>query len=42
MGATSVRMLKDNLKAFSLELSEDVLKEIDDVHAWLRNPAMDP
>jgi hypothetical protein len=42
VGATSVDMLRDNLKAFALELSEDVLKEIDEVHAWMRNPAMNP
>ena len=38
IGATSMKQLKECIEAFDIELSADVLKEIDEVHHTCRNP----
>eukprot|EP00201_Polytomella_parva_P011534 CAMPEP_0175073856 /NCGR_PEP_ID=MMETSP0052_2-20121109/20863_1 /TAXON_ID=51329 ORGANISM="Polytomella parva, Strain SAG 63-3" /NCGR_SAMPLE_ID=MMETSP0052_2 /ASSEMBLY_ACC=CAM_ASM_000194 /LENGTH=356 /DNA_ID=CAMNT_0016341849 /DNA_START=54 /DNA_END=1124 /DNA_ORIENTATION=+ len=38
VGATSMQQLKENLEAFEVELDEETLRAIDDVHVTLRNP----
>lgn len=39
IGATSGRQLEENLNSVTVELSDDVLAEIDAVHARFPNPA---
>ncbi|MCW2120349.1 aldo/keto reductase [Flavobacterium sp. 7A] len=39
IGATSIPQLKENIEAFSIRLSEDILKEVDAVQAIFPNPA---
>ncbi|SPL72359.1 NADP(H)-dependent aldo-keto reductase [Acinetobacter stercoris] len=39
IGATNMQQLKENIDAFNLDLSEDILKGIDDIHRQQSNPA---
>jgi aryl-alcohol dehydrogenase-like predicted oxidoreductase len=39
IGATSVEQLEENLNSININLSDDVLKAIDEVHAAIPNPA---
>lgn len=39
IGATSVQQLKENIQAFDVQLNEDILKGIEDIHAQQPNPA---
>ena len=39
IGATSLEQLKENIDSYSITLSEDVLKAIDEVHNDIPNPA---
>eukprot|EP00894_Picocystis_sp_ML_P001244 jgi/Pico_ML_1/51761/g321.t1 len=39
VGATSVEQLKENLESF-VDLDEDILKAIDEVHIQFRNPSL--
>ena len=39
IGATSLKQLKENIKSINLELSEDILNEIDKIHSIIPNPA---
>ncbi len=39
IGATTMEQLKENIGSIKLELSEDILKEIDDIHEAIPNPA---
>ena len=40
IGATSMDQLAENIDAFAIELSADVLDRIDDVHRLHRNPSL--
>lgn len=39
IGATNLEQLKENIESINITLSEDILKEIDAVHAEIPNPA---
>lgn len=39
IGATNMEQLKDNIESINLELSSEILKEINEVHAAIPNPA---
>lgn len=39
IGATSVEQLEENINSININLSDDVLKAIDEVHATIPNPA---
>tara|TARA_R110002126_G_scaffold17915_2_gene69186 strand:+ start:172 stop:543 length:372 start_codon:yes stop_codon:yes gene_type:complete len=39
IGATQMEQLKENIESINVALSEDVLKQIDEVHQVLPNPA---
>lgn len=39
IGATSIKQLEENIKSADLELSDEVLKEINEVHDLIPNPA---
>ena len=39
IGATSIEQLEQNLAAFEVTLSPDVLRQVDAVHARYPNPA---
>ncbi len=39
IGATTMDQLKENIDSIDIELSEDILKEIDEVHTEIPNPA---
>ncbi|WP_216934355.1 MULTISPECIES: NADP(H)-dependent aldo-keto reductase [unclassified Acinetobacter] len=39
IGATNLDQLKENIQAFEIDLSDDVLKGIDDIHRQQPNPA---
>ncbi|MCG9791773.1 NADP(H)-dependent aldo-keto reductase [Flavobacterium algicola] len=39
IGATSIPQLKENIEAFTIKLSDEILKEIDEVQAIYPNPA---
>lgn len=40
VGASSIDQLKENIEGFSIDLSEDILEQIDAVHAQCRNPVL--
>jgi len=39
IGTTSVKQLKENIESVNLELSEDILNEIEKIHSVIPNPA---
>jgi len=39
IGATTMEQLKENIESINIELSDDILKEIEDVHHQIPNPA---
>ena len=39
IGATSIKQLKENIHSAELQLSADILKEIDAIHIEIPNPA---
>ncbi len=39
IGATNLDQLKENIQAFEMDLSEEVLKGIEDIHRQQPNPA---
>jgi len=39
LGATSLHQLKENVKSYSIELSDDILDEIEQIHLSVMNPA---
>jgi len=39
IGATSLEQLKENIDSIHINLSDDILKQINDVHAEIPNPA---
>mgnify|MGYP002132294920 FL=1 len=39
IGATTVQQLKENIDTIKVSLSEEILKEIDAVHAIIPDPA---
>jgi aryl-alcohol dehydrogenase-like predicted oxidoreductase len=39
LGATSLNQLKENVESFSLELSDEILDEIEQIHLSVMNPA---
>ena len=40
IGTTTVRQVEECVAAFTVELSEEVLKEVDMIHEEFRNPAV--
>jgi aryl-alcohol dehydrogenase-like predicted oxidoreductase len=38
IGATSLEQLKDNIDAFSIKLSPELVKQVDAIHARITNP----
>ena len=39
LGATSLNQLKENVESFALELSDEILDEIEQIHLSVMNPA---
>ena len=39
IGATKMSQLKENIGSIHIDLSEEILKEIQEVHAMIPNPA---
>ena len=39
IGATSIAQLNENIAAYEVKLSEDILIEIDQIHDLIPNPA---
>jgi aryl-alcohol dehydrogenase-like predicted oxidoreductase len=39
IGATKLNQLKENIESINIDLSEDALKEINEVHKLIPNPA---
>ena len=39
IGATKMNQLKENINSINIELSDEILKEINSVHAAIPNPA---
>ena len=39
IGATKMDQLKENINSINIELSDEILKEINSVHAAIPNPA---
>jgi len=39
IGATTIKQLKENIESINLELSEDILNEIEKIHSVIPNPA---
>jgi aryl-alcohol dehydrogenase-like predicted oxidoreductase len=39
IGATSLEQLKENIESIDIQLSEEVIREINEVHSRMPNPA---
>jgi aryl-alcohol dehydrogenase-like predicted oxidoreductase len=39
IGATNLKQLKENIDSIHLHLSEEIIKEINEVHTLIPNPA---